>query len=753
LSERYFQEAVDAYRASISRNDNAAQAYYRLGVLYYGRGAFNEARDAFVASGAEEARKFVPLCLYALGEYAQALKFFDEYDCDDDEYRYVHGLTAEKLNLYERALKQYAVITAGPWVDKARARIDAIDRREGGGDIARLDPALASRIDAAPGQEAYPQAGALVLSCDEHIEITPEATEISTLRYTVKILNERGKESFAETAISYDSTFERVEVLWARTIKPDGAVVDVGSRHIRDVSKYMNFPLYSNARARIISFPEVVDGAVIDYAVKVHNNELIDKKHFVIGYPLQSSEPILDARFTVSAPLDRTIRFKNLNAHYNTFASLDPLREEKDGMQIYRWQWKNIPQVIPEPQMPPDCEINPTILLSSFASWEEIYAWWWNLARDKMAADDAICAQVRELIAQAKGPEEKARAIYEFCARDIRYVAVEYGQAGYEPHHAADILRNKYGDCKDQAILLVTMLAEAGIEAWPVLIATRDYYDLDPEFPSMLFNHCIAAAEIGGTTVYMDPTAETCSFGDLPAQDQGRKVLMCMRDGYRIESIPMLPASGNVARQSMSIALGSDESVQGTKTVETTGVYDQAQRYWLLYTQPEIIEQVLQGKVQEITVGGKLLSWKVKHLDDLRVPIVLRYEFRGPEYLTAAGDLRLCPRLAFFDAALAAQDTRRYPLSFSALDTKENVFHIDLPPGFSVRYIPADVREDNEWFSFSVDYVRAGQGLSCRQVFSLKRADVPVTAYPDFKRACERLAREVKQSVVLEKKR
>ena len=70
----------------------------------------------------------------------------------------------------------------------------------------------------------------------------------------------------------------------------------------------------------------------------------------------------------------------------------------------------------------------------------------------------------------------EAKLIHEFVAKDIRYVAIEYGDSGYEPHHAKEVFVNRYGDCKDQAILLITMLKEAGIEAYPVLIGTRGVF-------------------------------------------------------------------------------------------------------------------------------------------------------------------------------------------------------------------------------------------------------------------------------------
>jgi transglutaminase-like putative cysteine protease len=145
------------------------------------------------------------------------------------------------------------------------------------------------------------------------------------------------------------------------------------------------------------------------------------------------------------------LNYKFINAQYNKFsAKLDPVIENTDDKKVFSWQMENIPEIIPEPDMPPTSRSNPIILISTFSSWDEIYKWWHDLYKDKINIDSDIQNKINELIKDKNSEEEKLRSIYNFCAQDIRYVAVEYGQAGYEPHDAKEIFKNKYGDCKDQ---------------------------------------------------------------------------------------------------------------------------------------------------------------------------------------------------------------------------------------------------------------------------------------------------------------
>ncbi|MCM8780621.1 MAG: DUF3857 domain-containing protein [Candidatus Omnitrophica bacterium] len=751
-SQIYYQKAVERYKDLIAQGKDLDELHYRLGQIYFSHGDFQQAQEEFKKTNIQEAKKFLAISFYRLGNFTDALDIFSKYEIDDEEYLYYYGLTCEKLNLFDKALSVYGRIKSENLFVLAKERIQTIKKEAGLIRIEEIDPKVHRLINQAPNQQDYPQAGALILSCDEKIEVTADNKQIIYLHYIVKILNERGKDKFSESSIDYDSTYEKVELEYARTIRPDGTVIDVGSRHIRDVSKYLNFPLYSNARAYIISFPEVTEGAVIEYKAKVHCNQMINKKDLVLSYPVQSSEPVISANFSIALPKDRILKIKTLNEQYNDFgADLKPNIKTEEGYIIYGWQFKDIPQIIPESNMPASVEINPTMVVSTFTQWQQVYEWWWGLTKDKIEPSDAIRQKVKELTQGLDSQEAKARAIYNFCAQEIRYVAVEYGEAGYEPHQANDVFTNKYGDCKDQAILLVCMLREAGLLAYPVLISTRDYYDLNEDFPAVIFNHCIAAVLIEDRLVFLDPTSQTCLFGDLPADDQARKVLLFKEDGYTIHSTPLYPAAHNLSKQHLKIRINEDESIFADKFIFSYGIYDQAQRFWLIYTPPELIEQALQERIQDISIGAQLKDYRIENLKNLNEPVILDYSFYGPEYFTSAGRLRILPQLSGMDTSWVAKRTRRYPIDFTILDSKETIVEIEIPANFAIRYIPNKIKEESRWLDFSVDYTQQANRIIFTEKINLKKNKIFSDEYPEVKEFVESLAKQTKQRIVLEK--
>jgi len=751
-SELFFKRAVKEYQEALKEPSESFSANFKLAKLYFRHADYQKCINCLLNQGDLNSEKLLALCFYKTGDFTSALSVFNKIgEQSDDEYLFYYAQTCEKQNLFDQAKKLYGKIRSKEFLSLSKNRLQAIDASLKEKETLVLNPEILKMIRGAPAQEDYLQAGALTLFADEEIEVLPNDTQVSYQHYLIKILNERGKQ-YAEVDIDYDSTFEKVELDFARTIKPDGEVAAVGSKHIRDVSRYMNFPLYSNARAMIISMPEVIVGSTIEYKIKTTRSQLVDKKEFYSGYFLQDDEPVLYAKFSVSLPKDRNLNLKFVNTQYNYYSAvLEPKITQDSQRRIYSWEFKQIPQIIPEPSMPPVGEIDTTILLSTFSSWQQIYKWWWNLAKDKIEVNDKMKQTVKELTRGLKTETEKARSIYNWCTQNIRYVAIEYGQAGFEPHLASDIFTNKYGDCKDQAILLISLLKQAGLKAYPVIISTKDNFKLPEDFPILLFNHAIAAVNIGGKLIFLDPTAETASFGDLPIDDQDRQVLVFFEDKAEIIATPDFKPEHNQIETDTVMKINDDETVKVDRQVLTEGYYDQVQRFRLRYTQPIIFEEDLKKKVHSVTPGGKLLEYSIENLNNLDKQIKVTYSFSGPEFLTKAGEARVIPQLGEIDLSVVAKDFREYPIDFASLSKNDSQMIFELPRNLRVKFLPQTIKFNTKWMSFSNSYTLRDSKIIFSQTSKIKQKVILKKDYKFFKAALEALSRKIRQCVVLEK--
>ncbi|MDP8267005.1 MAG: DUF3857 domain-containing protein [Candidatus Aceula meridiana] len=754
MSDEFYQKAIDGYRLALETQPASKdKIYYQLGKLYYENGKYELAIENLIKSGQDEAKKLLAIAYYKSGNYTDALTVFEKVgEQQDSEYLFYYAATCEIHNLHTEAIKLYNKITPGEFQERAKDRIQKINALKENTNLDGIDPKIKELIVNSPTQEDFPQAGAIVLYLKEKVEVNDDNTIEYTEHYLIKILNERGKGS-GEVQASYDSTYEKVEVELARTIKPDGQVISVGDKHIRDVSKYLNFPLYSNARVKIISMPEVSIGSFLEYKIRGSRSKMIAEDKFRSTYFLESDNPIQHAEFSIVLPQGQKLHQRNLNEEFNDKeVSLAPEVETLNGKTTYSWKFENVDQIIPEPKMPPISESTPIVVLTTFNSWDEIYSWWWPLAKEKIKANQDMRDKIAEMTDERMSLKQKAKEIYNFCAKDIRYVGIEYGAAGYEPHFATEIFANKYGDCKDQSILLIAMLKEAGVTAYPVLIGTRGVPKIQEDFPTLMFNHCIAVAEIDGEYIFMDPTGETVLFGDLPAGDQGRKVFTCLKDKPQLMDIPKFSAIQNTINQKTVLSFQENEEIAATREVRASGIFDQAQRGWLRYTMPILVKQKLQQRIQEIIPGSKLLDYKIKNLEQMKDNIVLSYNFEGSDFFIKAGpSMRVIPQLGSIGLSTVSKPNRRYPIDFSVPYKSVSVFEIDLSKSYRIKSLPQPVVSNNDWFVFENTYEKVGNKIIFTQRNTIKKERIEASDYLAYKILLEKLSKDIRQSIILEK--
>ncbi len=294
------------------------------------------------------------------------------------------------------------------------------------------------------------------------------------------------------------------------------------------------------------------------------------------------------------------------------------------------------------------------------------------------------------------------------------------------------------------------MLKEAGIEAYPVLIGTKELRNTDPDFPMLMFNHAIAAARVDGQLVFFDPTAETCAFGDLPEGDQGRNVLLITPEGPKITPIPFYPSEHNTIDYTIAITVHPDESISASRSVETQGQYAQGQRFWLRYTPPQLIEESLQAKIQDFAVGAKLLDYRIYNLDDPSLPMQLSYEFSGRHFLSRSGKARIFPPLALVSTGIVSKDERVYPLDLGLPEATRTSITITLPKNFVIKYLPDSVTRTSKWLDYKSTYEVKGAAIVFTQEQKTKVTVLPRSEYLAFKVFLESLARDVDSMVIVE---
>ncbi len=744
-----YEKLVSYYEELLKNNPDDLELRLKLAKFYYDFKDYSQVREILEGVDNQGAKIILAKALVKAKEYDYAIEIFEQLKPipKDNEYLYLYGQVLEEKNLFPKALEIYKEVGTS-FKEKAKERVKSIK--------ARVEDKIPEEVVAiSEAAESFLKGledeAAIYLLVDEEIEIKPDNTSVSTIHVIEKVLQERGK-VLAEVEMGYDSTYERVELEYARTITKDGKVIYAGEESIRDVSRYLNFPLYSNSRAFIVSMPSVEVGSFIEYKVKMHSSKLINEDDFSLIYHLREGYPVFRAEFDLTTPSNRDINFKFLNQEYAEGISLAPKVAQREGKKIYSWRFDKVESIIPEYSMPNNPYINPAILISSFSSWDEIYKWWKPLYQEKLELNKEVKDFVKELTTDAATDYNKAKRLYEFVARNIRYVAIEYGESGHEPHYANEVFMNRYGDCKDQAILLVAMLRYAGLKGYPLLIPTRGTYPMHEDFPAVIFDHAISAVEIDGRLIFMDPTAETTAFEYVPLSDQDRLILVFADDTWLIAKINTI--EDNELAYKMDIVINEDESAAIRRGVSTQGFYSSSYRWYLKYTHPAIIKEEIQQKMMEISSLSKLIDYQISGVDNFDTVPTLTYRFETEEFLNPARDLRIVPALdqVRLDHALISKEDRKYPVDFEGIYSIRANINITLPKNLEVKYLPRSTTLENPWFVFEVSYRKDSDSVIFNQEFRAKKRFVEREDYVDFKGHLKKALYLLREEIILEKK-
>ncbi|MDD4955077.1 MAG: DUF3857 domain-containing protein [Candidatus Omnitrophica bacterium] len=742
-----YQKETKHYEELLGKNPKDTQLRMKLAQIYYDFKDFAKVTTLLKGESDVKAKILLAKAYANLKDYSRAIAVFDQVgENEDDEYMYLYASTLEAKNLYPKAVTVYKKVKGG-FLEAAKERISKIG--------IKVEEGVPEFLTALINEEqkfisTLDKENAVALLIDEENEIKEDNTSVSSIHVVEKVLKEKGKD-FAEVEIGYDSTYERVELEYARTITPLGKVVYAGAENIRDVTKYLNFPLYSNARALIVSMPSVDVGSIIEYKLKVYSSKQITGGKFSFVYRLREAFPVAKANFKLIVPKSDKVNFKFFNETYSNGINLNPLKEETDKTTVYLWKFKDLSPIIPEEPMPSISIINPAIGISNFSSWEEIYKWWYALYKDKIALNKEVKDFTANLIKGSKDDYEKAKRIYDFCSRNVRYVAVEYGESGYEPHFANDIFLNRYGDCKDKAILLVAMMKEAGLKAYPVLIPTRDIYQAEKDFPCVNFNHAIAVLAIDGKLIFMDATASTVSFSDIPLGDQERNVFVVLDDKYEIVTTPALTA--NDVMYELKIDIDKNEDAVINRKVTANGFFAAFQRYYLKYTHPDIVKADIQKRMVQISPFSRLIDYSTGNVDDFDKGVFLQYSFSAKKVLNPADGLRILP---FFDdidldTSLAGKEKRNFPIEFEGIYKKVSKIKINLPENLKVKFLPKTKEITTPWFKFKSICSQDNGSVDIYREFSIVERFVEPGEYSEFKKSMEEVFYLLKEEAILEK--
>jgi len=617
---------------------------------------------------------------------------------------------------------------------------------------------------------AYDEKTDAVLLYSETNVTVLSADKIRTrVREAYKILRPGGRD-YGLLVIPFDSR-TRISNLHAWCIPAQGKDYEVKDKDgaVVALPKIEGAELVSDVRAAMLQIPAADPGNVVGYEY-----EQTEQPYALQGlWRFQQNIPVREAHYALQLPAGWEYKATFLNAP-----------EVKPTPSGNQWQWSvsDVKALKPEADMPPWSGVAGQMIVSyfpaggavpgkTFADWRQMGTWYADLTSGRTESSPAIKQKVAALTANAPTPLGKMRELARFAQRDIRYVAIELGIGGWQPHPAQEVFEHRYGDCKDKAILVSTMLHEIGVDSYYVVIHT-DRGSVTPGVQAHLgaFNHVIVAIKLPpglsdfslyatlqhpklGTLLFFDPTNEVTPFGEISGYLQANYGLLVGPDGGELVQLPQQPGSMNSIQRTGKLTLTPGGVLTGD--LEETRFGDRAAQ------QRDALRSVTNDadriKPIEALLAHSLADFKitkafVSNLQDPSQPFQYRYSIVSLGYAKTAGNLLLVrPRVvgSKSSSVLETKEPRQFPLEFDgpALDT--DTFEITLPPGFVVDELPPGQDLNYSFASYHSKTEAKGNVLRYTRTMEIKELSVPVSKMDELKKFYRVIASDERNTAVL----
>lgn len=493
-----------------------------------------------------------------------------------------------------------------------------------------------------------------------------------------QVHTDNGADQLRSMTIGYAPDSELVDILQVSIRKTDGTLQEIYNS--RDVAPYSGpASIYYDVRARQLYFPglEAGDTLTVAYTISDVAYRNIFDDYFGDVFFVSSSEPLSLARYALVAPQEREIV---TNAASLANGQLE--ERESGGLRELVYEARDVAAGVRESRAPGASERFDYLHVSTYASWDDLGNWYWNLVRDQLVQSPEMRAQVEELTAASEDRREQVAAIYNYVVRNTRYVGLEFGIHGYKPYRTTQCFSRRFGDCKDTASLIKVMLQIAGIESHLVLVRTRDLGRIDMHPPSLaVFNHAIVY--VPEFDLYLDGTAGFSGSRELPGLDQGASAAIILDgEGARTVTIPYLPAEHNASRSTLVLDARGEE-LEGSLQLSFVGQSASAMR--ARYEQQAERRRYMQQWLARMAQGVELRDLSFSDLTQLEEPVEIELRFEGGAWFTDRADARSLPALGrdvFFLSSMASTSSRDLPLELGTPAREAHRMIVFAPEGY-----------------------------------------------------------------------
>lgn len=605
----------------------------------------------------------------------------------------------------------------------------------------------------------------VVLVDESNMVVAEDGRVTRTSLYAVRILTREGRDS-AVAAESYETDFGKVREIKAWMIPASGKATSYDNDDVVDEANLND--VYNESRVkRIVARNDAEPGSVFGYIIVSEMRPFFNQSMWYF----QGVDPVVSSKLTLTLP-------SGWRANGITFnhSKVEPV---VNGT-VYTWELRDISPLEIEPASPSLINLVPRLAVNyfpaegarmsasrAFDSWNEVSRWYAGISDSQAHPDARVTAKATELTANARTELEKIQAIARYV-QSIQYISIQIGVGRWRPHAASEVLAKSYGDCKDKANLMRSLLKVLNITSYPVLIYSGDPTFVQEIWPSpRQFNHCIIAIKVSdetqvatvlnhpdlGRLLIFDATDDNTPVGDLPDHEQGSLALIAAGDNGALVRMPSTSPETNQLDRSAQVQLSADGSIVATLKERAQGQSAvNYRREFRGLSKPDYLKRI-EGWITAGATSSKIT--KVEPEDNLNTGrFALDVDFTAPSYGQSMQDRLLVFKPAIVsrrESLFLTEATRKHPVVLDAYAFSETV-SVKLPAGFDVDEVPDAIKLEAPFGSYKTTYdVKNGELVFTRSL-AQRAGSIPVDQYQQVRNFFEKIRAAEQAPVVLVRK-
>lgn len=516
-----------------------------------------------------------------------------------------------------------------------------------------------------------------------------------------KIFTEEGRKH-ADVEIPFIAKIEKVQNIRARTIHPDGTIVEFdGKVFDKEIVKARGFKYL----AKTFSLPDVQPGSIIEYHYVLEFKEgYVFDSHWILSEELYTKH----ARFSlVKNPwMIMQMTWPNGLPEGSSLPT-------KEGFLV-RLESQNIPAFQIEDDMPPPDSLRYKVdFIYGEADPENDPEKFWKKQGIRINGEvekfvekhKVIDAAIGGIVSPGDSPEVRLQKLYA-RAQQIRNISFELEKTEQEHKrekekeikNADEVWKQGRGNWVQVNWTFLALARAAGFDAYAVILASRNGGTFNPKLRRISdLNSNAVLVMLKGAEVYLDPGTIFTAFGFLPAGNMGTTGLQLDKDGGKWVTTKTPESAASQIIRKADLKLDADGALQGKLSVTYTGLEAAWRRFEERYEDEASHRKFLEDNVKEtIPMGAEVELVSKPDWASSAPTLVAEFTLKVPGWVSAAGRRELLP-VGLFGATekhLCESAVRLHPLYYQYKFQKVDDIRIELPAGWQVSSLPQAVTRD-----------------------------------------------------------